>query len=90
MGIRVKVSGPKFEFFLLGLGLGYAMFCDVTYVCLKVLSVILIRELAGGPDRNRFLIETAMCLLPIKRSQIKSHLPPLSPSQLRDLLLPTP
>ena len=43
--IKVRVSGPKFEIFWLGLGLGYIMVCDLTLVCVHVRNVMLIREL---------------------------------------------
>ena len=36
--------------------LGYIMFCDVTLVCVQVRSVILIKELAEGANRNRSLM----------------------------------
>ena len=47
------MSGPKFEFFWLGLRLGCIMVCEITLICVQIRSVILIRELAEGPDRNR-------------------------------------
>ena len=41
---RVRVSGSKFEIFLLGLGLWYIMVCDVMLVYVDVPSVLLINE----------------------------------------------
>ena len=54
--LGLKKSGPKFEFFLFGLGLGYIMVCDLLLVCVQVRIVILIKELAEGADRNRSLL----------------------------------
>ena len=48
--IRVRISGPTFEIFLLGLG--YIMIYDVTLVSVHVQSVILIREPERVPGRK--------------------------------------
>ena len=44
--IRVRVSGPKFDFFLLGLRLGHVMICDVALACANVRSVMQINNYA--------------------------------------------
>ena len=54
--------GPKFEIFLvelglgLGLGLGYVMVSEFTLVCVQVRTVILINDLAPGETRKVSLI----------------------------------
>ena len=48
----VRNSGPKFEIFWFGLGLGHAMVCDVTLACAQAHIVVLIKELAQGAVRK--------------------------------------
>ena len=50
---RVRVSGSKFEFFLLGLGLGYIRTCYVTLVYVHVPIVILKNKPTQLTDRIR-------------------------------------
>ena len=70
-------SGPKFDFFGFGLGLGYIMVCEITLVCAQARSVIIIKELARDAARKVSLkkyIFVILCLyhnhLPRKKSRL--------------------
>ena len=39
LSVRVRNSGPTFEFVLFGLGLGYIMVCDATLISIQYVAL---------------------------------------------------